>query len=86
MRSIKELLQLMLDNQQRFDYGLCHWSDALYGNGIITGSEHTKLKRYIKNNRPFLTRIVRWYDMYWWKEGDITPRIKWIKKHIKKNS
>jgi hypothetical protein len=23
---------------------------------------------------------------YYWKEGDIKPRIKWIQKHIKLNS
>lgn len=35
MRSIKELLELMLKNQQGFFHGLCSWVNYLYSSKII---------------------------------------------------
>lgn len=86
-RSIKELLQVMLDNQDSFITGLCHWVNKLYFiDGKISVWELYQLEIYIDKNKPMFT----WYSLtgksnaYWWKRGDIEPRIKWIKKHIKK--
>jgi hypothetical protein len=89
-RPIKELLQVMLDNQHLFGEGLCRWKDRLYyWNDLITKKEHDKLGVYIHENRPskfssidaFLSRD----SAYYWKCDDIKPRIKWLKKHLKKN-
>lgn len=84
MRTNKKLLELMLENQQLFDKGLCHWTSNMVFT-IITFDEKKKLDEYIFENKP-----ITFYRMlnaaYWWKRGDIKPRIKWIEKHIKKLS
>jgi hypothetical protein len=90
MRSIKELLELMLKNEQGFFSGLCSWVNYLYSSKIINLEEKLLLIRYIENNRPskwssFSAFKYRNTHFYWeWK--NIKPRIKWIKKHIKLNS
>lgn len=42
-----------------------------------------KIRKYIKENRP---KNIYWLikDDYYWEFGDIKPRIKWIKEHIKR--
>lgn len=92
-RSIKELLELMLDYEDLFTSGLCGWSMNLCVEELITTSESTILLEYIKINRP----VVKWYELsefyiiskahspYFWKEGLLPPRIKWIKRHISIN-
>ncbi len=91
MRTIKELLQIMLDNPQHFDYGLCRWAVNLYCGELITSEEYWILRNYIKVNKPF---IFSSFDVlnqrissnpYYWKVGKIEPRIEWLKKHINKN-
>ena len=91
-RSIKELLELMLCNQHLFSTGLCFWSWKLCEMGIISGIEMNYLDNYISQNRPlykwynFFTSVNHPYSGYYWEIGHIKPRIKWINKHIKKNS
>lgn len=89
-RSIKELLEIMLNNQKYFTYGLCQWIQKLSQIGIITFAEREILQDFIKNNKPSI--FSSWSVLfnlkcgYFWKYGKIKPRIKWIKKHIKKLS
>ena len=88
MRTIKELLEIMLKYKSGFSYGLCGWVGELRCIKIISYKEEVFLKNYIKNNRPniftsFNTFINRSSPFYW-HPGNIEPRIKWIKKHIKK--
>lgn len=89
MRTIKELLQLMLDNPQLFDRGLCFWTNGLYGAGLIGLYELDELDDYIAKNRPSMFSSIDAYlrsnTGYYWKCGRIKPRIKWLKKHIVKN-
>lgn len=90
MRTIKELLQTMLDNQDFFSIGLCAWASDLYYFNLITYEERIVLRSYIRDNRPSKYSSINAFihkdsDFYWF-EGDISPRIKWIKKHIKLNS
>jgi hypothetical protein len=85
MRTTKELLEIMLENQDYFSDGLCHWIDRLYINKIISPHEKYKLKIYIEKNKPFNWRTFV-NSAYYWKPENIKPRIKWIKKHIKKLS
>jgi hypothetical protein len=81
---IKKLLQLMLDNQDKFELGLCYWIINLYYKGKISYSESNLLSVYIIKNAPFLYKINPFKNGYYWKKGSITPRIKWLKKHIAK--
>jgi hypothetical protein len=94
MRTIKELLQLMLDHQEYFDTGLCLWTTRMYQNGLFTSEERNCVRDYIRNNRP----TDKWtYDAlfyqkkperstYYWTVFEIGPRKRWLKRHIRKNS
>ena len=88
-RNIKELLQLMLDNKYFFKEGLCYWKNELYLYDLITKQERATLHDYIRNNRPSMFSSIDAFfhgeSGYYWKCGDVRPRIKWLKKHIKKN-
>jgi len=94
MRSIKELLQIMLDNQHLFDNGLCRWRYNLrwsnFDNPIISQEESDLLLSYIDDNRPHAlsswNALLNCASVYYWNKANIKPRIKWIKKHIKLNS
>jgi hypothetical protein len=85
-KDIKTLLQLMLDNQECFSSGLCGWASML----PLSYVDWTTLNKYIKKNRPSMfsskQAFLHCFDCYYWNEGDIEPRLKWIKKHIKKLS
>ena len=88
-RTIKELLQIMLANQTLFHVGLCYWAELLWENDVITFEEYRILLEYISSNRPHKYSSIEAYkwrnSSYFWESGNITPRIKWIKKHIKKH-
>lgn len=96
MRTIKELLELMLENKDLFKSGLCMWIHTLCISNIISVSEAYLLSTFITKNRktPILSVQDLWYRQeiknYWgnyinfyWKECKITPRIHWIEYQIK---
>ena len=80
-RSIDELLEVMLDNVTEFEDGLCAWAVRLYCIYLINHEEFEKLHRYIKENRPWFSFMG---GAYYWSVGKLEPRLKWIRKHIKK--
>jgi hypothetical protein len=92
MRTTKELLEVMLEHQDKFTFGLCSWASNLKRYKVINFNEWRTLQVYIKNNRP--TVFSSWYNFYtstcgsayYWEARNIKPRIKWIKEHIKKLS
>jgi hypothetical protein len=88
MRTEKELLQLMLERQDKFAKGLCLWTELLFCSNIITYVEYSLLREYINNNRPSMFSSLSAFKNrrggYYWNKGDITPRIKWINKQIEK--
>jgi len=85
MRTIKQLLQLMLDNKQMFQYGLCGLSWSILSNNLITREEYRLLTKYIHDNKPFTLHDFFVNDNFYWKRGNIKPRIKWLKHHISIN-
>lgn len=90
MRTIKELLELMLSRTDLFRFGLCQTVNKLYFTDIITVEECNLVEHYINSHRPSKFSSINAYihrnDTYFWTKGDIKPRIKWLKKHIKLNS
>ena len=88
MRNIKELLQVMLDNQNLFKEGLCCWNTELYLSCLITMEERDTLRDYILNNRPSMFSSIEAFvsrnSCYYWKCGDVKPRIKWLNRQINK--
>lgn len=90
-RKLSELLQIMLDNKTELGAGLCLSTSFIYISNLITESEKYELIDYIKNNRPsifssfdaFYCKVIV-NSNYYWSNGKIEPRIKWLNKHIKK--
>jgi hypothetical protein len=86
MRSIKELLKILLEQIKNRDNvkSLCFLYEDLYQEGILNFDESMLLDYYMENNTP-----TTWYiiigNEFWWKPFKMKPRIKWLKKHIKKN-
>ena len=87
-RTIKELLQVMLDSQHLFRRGLCQWTNDLHYSGLISFSESKVINTYIQTNKPSLfssfQAFICYGEAYFWFIGDIEPRIKWLKQHINK--
>lgn len=80
MTTIKELLQLMLDNKNQFEYGLCRWAINLRQRSrLIDSNELDIIMEYINKNRPIDYELP-----HYWKTGEIAPRIEWLKEHINK--
>jgi hypothetical protein len=92
MRTTKELLELMLERQDKFRLGLCIWNQELRLCNIISSHEYSHLKNYIRNNKPSIFSSWDCFNQsfyatrFYWKSSNINPRIKWIKQHIKKLS
>jgi len=86
MKTTKQLLQLMLDNQQCFNGGLCYWAAWMHHCELITENEFDTLLSYISDNRPSTFSSIPAFknldSAYYWKYGDIKPRVKWLEKQI----
>lgn len=95
--TIKELLEYLrqeiisrLDNE--YLDGMCLIVDDMSLRSEFTSKERRLLMSYIQDNRPsmfnswsaFVSTITG--QEYFWKQGELKPRIKWLDKHIKKNS
>jgi len=81
MRNIKELLQVMRDNEQHFVTGLCGWCANLCLDNLITEREYTLVNCYLEKNLP-----PKKPNKFCWRIADIKPRLKWLEQHIKLNS
>lgn len=75
-RSVKELLEFMLEHQGLFYSGLCSWIYSMRNKSLISDKEYCLLRDFIRANNPKNEKG------YWWEHSKITPRIKWIKTQI----
>lgn len=78
-RSIGELLQVLLDNKEYFDRGLCFFIIDLFYIYIINLEEKNILKDFIFNHRP-----RNEFTSYYWPYGEWPPRQRWLKYWINK--
>ena len=69
------LLYLLLFHKKHFEYGLCGFITDLWKKDIIDVEEYYILKNWIKNNRPEDTS----YGSFWFKMGELKPRIDYLK-------
>lgn len=87
-RSVAELLELMLENQDYFYNGLCIWARQMFHSKLISAAELDILADYIKANRPSV--FSSWDAFkhrnrkYYWEMGNIHPRIEWINQQYNK--
>ena len=85
MKSIKALLLILLDQYQnnRIDgiqwSGLCLAILKLHAICVIDYYEKENLLKEIKANRPESAG-----SSYWWPEGEVEPRIEFLKQLIMK--
>jgi hypothetical protein len=79
MRTEKELLQVLLDNMDKFETGLCIVTSILYSEGIITRYEKNVMHNYIYQYKPINSGAY-----YYWKIGKKQPRIDWLNEQINK--
>jgi hypothetical protein len=86
MKSTKELLTIILQNTDKlFRCGLCGLVWRLGDEGIFNSDEHLHILNYIADHRPINLRRI--FDCaYYWKPGKIKPRVRWLKRQIKRNN
>lgn len=85
MRRIKTLLKLLLKELEANGVdgsGLCWANYSLEMDGKINSDEEDLVHSYIEDNMPRCPG----YPFYGWRPGLAEPRIKWLKKEIKKIS
>ena len=85
MKPIKELLEILLDRYENNSIymiqwaGLCWAISRLYDDGVISEIEDSILTSYLYSNKP------EWaWSGYWWTEGKVEPRVKFLKQLITK--
>ena len=85
MRDIKTLLEILLyQYKNNMVYGiqllgLCMAISRLTVAGVISAQEEVILIEHLHSNKP------KWaWGGYWWTEGDVPPRIKFLKQLISK--
>lgn len=86
MRTTKELLEVMLENIDRLESGLCYYAAALARNDIISYSEYEHIIKYLDAclpERKYRGRYLNSLD-YSFPYGEKEPRIKWLKEQIDK--
>lgn len=90
MRSIKELLEIMLTNVECIGlpsktapklYGLCYLTSFLAFKGIITTTEWGVLYEYLADYLP-KNELVK-DTGYCWPKGQVEPRKAWLLEQIK---
>ena len=96
MRNIKELLEVLLSfySKEEITWGLCKATSDIWSKKIISLYEYKLLEEYIDKHPTFLYRVGDNFKYlsnftpfpYYWETGEEEPRIKWLKKHIKRNS
>lgn len=100
MKTIKQVLQLILEeieNTTLWDYsGMCSIVSELSRHNQITLEEKYLFDHYWneyafnRENKVFyynsLDKTSSYTDTYGWKPHNMTPRVKWLKKHIKLNT
>lgn len=78
MRHISELLQLLLNNMDKFYEGLCQLSKDIRKDDVITSDEFHTLLEYIDDGMNM--EDVCW--PYLFIPGKAEPRIKWLEERI----
>ena len=76
------LLYLLLFHKKHFEDGLCGFITELWKKGIIDVEEYVILKTWIENNRP---EDASYYS-FWFKMGELKPRIDYLKTFTPGNS
>lgn len=88
-RSIKQLLQLLIDNKSFFREGLCYLVRSVYREGKITNFERFLLSEFISEFMPpkerefiFDFKCQKGNGLFYFASGSWEPREEWLKDKI----
>ena len=91
MRKIDELLEILLENIDHMETGLCSLNSRIgYFSWHTRIEEYDLVRNYIYDHPPKNLRYLRHKisgsngSYFYWKKGWKAPRRRWLKKHIKK--
>ena len=96
IRTLKALLQILLDNVYQISlidehgdagiYGLCELVGDLENSGIISFEEEHILNDFIQTNRPKSAWLSNRANnlAYYWEQGNRPLRRAWIRRKLKK--
>jgi hypothetical protein len=79
-RDILTLLKVMRDNIGLCKYSLCYLAIDLHDLEIISFKENCKIDDFMSINAPAPNEFYP----YWFKKGDILPRLDWLNQQIAK--
>lgn len=101
-RNIKELLtialaELIIASKKEFYFGLCGLMYNIQKAKTISVEEWEDLIQYLNTNKPkrhsLYFNIMNYFNVYgfrcreyWFKQGSVPPRKKWLQKHIQLNN
>ncbi len=88
MKSLSELLQILLDNVDEYYFktnflGLCHVSNFLERKDIIQNKEKCLLSNYLIREAKTSEYYKITHVALLFEGEDLESRIKWLKEHIK---
>lgn len=93
MKSDADILRLILAQVEKpiWIHGLCSVLYSLYSSGACNTKEYIRGGKLIESaihNTSIFNPRYRYYKKtyYYWKPGAKAPRIKWLKRQIKKLS
>lgn len=78
----KELYEKIIKHSYYFQTGLCQWIDTLKYIGYIDHCEHSFLKTIINEKKESLGLHK---SEYFWFQGDIKPRLDFLKEKLLNN-
>jgi len=88
MEKLLKILHDTIKAEKSFRGGMCYYVYKLYHDNKITITHRVFLNEYLHNNIPLRVKI-RFGDnsmyVHWWKPGRKLPRLRWLKKHMKKS-
>ena len=85
-RTIKELLQVLLDNEDYFTSGLCALKARLVTRGIINHDEEIDIRIFLNKNLP-KKKYSQWKNgplLFSFQSGEWPPRKEWLEQEINK--
>lgn len=87
MRSHSELLQILLDNADKYYFksyyqGLCFLADVLLDKDIITFPERNTISSYLMLETSNSDYCKEYKVMRLFPSHDLISRKQWLKKHI----
>jgi hypothetical protein len=77
----ENLLEVILERQDSFPYGLCMWIFYLCEQRVISKDEYNYLDNLLEEEARIMNKSPL---EYLWPSGEISYRIEWLKSKLEK--